>query len=245
MSEQDKNPEMEDSKKVKDHLKDQWEKRKKYLNSKETQDWFERNYKRIESLFTNQQLRAFIFEPFENLIRSFGNTTEEQVKRTITQVAIINAVLTAIPGKLGIGVFVCMAFEAYMVCRIAGHVGIDIKSPKDIFKYTGTGVGILASIGWGFANLFGATFSLLSVIPVNLPITFFAGLITTNAMGIFFWMLFEGIREEKPLKSAKVLVTLPKKLTSLFKYQWNALKERLSPSALKRTGLRLSEFLPG
>jgi len=245
MSEQDKNPEMQDSEKVKDHLKDQWEKRKKYLNSKETQYWFERNYKRIEALFTNPQLRAFIFEPFENLIRSFGNTTEEQVKRTITQVAIANAVLAGLPGKLGIGVFVCMALEAYMACRIAGHVGIDIKNPKDIFKYTGAALGVAAAIVWGFVHLLRATFSLLSAVPINLPLTFLAEIIATNAFGILLWMLFEGIGENKPLKSAKVLKTLPKKLISLSRYQWNALKEKLSPSALKRTGLRLREFLTG
>ena len=236
---------MEDSEETEIHLKDQWEKRKENANSKETKDWFEKNYERIETLFTNPQLRAFIFEPFENLIRSFGNTTEEQVKRTITQVAIANAVLAALPGKLGVGVFVSMALEAYMAYRVAGHVGIDIKNPKDIFKYTGTVLGVLAAIVWGFVHVLRATFSLLSLIPVNLPLTFLAELITTNAFGILFWMLFECVREEKPLKSAKVLVTLPKKLTSLSKYQWNSLRKTLSPSALKRAGLRLREFFTG
>ena len=226
-------------------VKDQWEKRKKHLNSEETKDWFNRNYERIETLFANPQLRAFVLEPFENLIRSFGNTTEEQVKRTITQVAIANAVLVSLPGKLGVGVFVSMGLEVYMACRIADHVGIDIKKRKDVFKYTGTALGVLAGTVWGFVHVLRATFSLLSLIPVNLPLTFLAELITTNAFGILFWILFECVREEKPLKSAKVLVTLPKKLTSLSKYQWNSLRKTLSPSALKRTGLRLREFLTG
>ena len=213
-------------------LKDQWEKRKKHLNSEETKDWFNRNYERIETLFTNPQLRAFVLEPFENLIRSFGNTTEEQVKRTITQVAIANAVLAALPGKLGVGVFVSMALEAYMAYRVAGHVGIHIKNPKDVFKYMGTVLGVLAAIVLGFVHVLRATFSLLSLIPVNLPLTFLAELITTNAFGILFWMFFECVREEKPLKSAKVLVTLPKKLTSLSKYQWNSFRKNSVP---KRT----------
>lgn len=236
---------MEDSEKIEVHLKNQWEKRKKNANSKETKDWFERNYERIETLFTNPQLRAFVFDPFGNLIRSFGNTTEEQVKRTITQVAIANAVLAALPGKLGVGVSVSMALEAYMAYRVAGHVGINIKNPKDVFKYTGAVLGVLAAIVWVFVHVLRATFSLLSVVPVNLPLTFLAELITTNAFGILFWMLFECVREEKPLKSAKVLGTLPKKLTSLSKYQWNSLRKTLSPSALKRTRLRLRKFFLG
>ncbi|MCY4263026.1 MAG: hypothetical protein OXC97_06940 [Candidatus Dadabacteria bacterium] len=236
---------MENSEKITVNLKDQWEKREKNADSKETKAWFERNYERIEALFTNPQLRAFVLDPFENLITSFGNTTEEQVKRTITQVAIANAVLAALPGKLGVGVFVSMALEAYMAYRIAGHVGIDIKNPKDVFKYTGVALGVLGAIVWGFVHVLRATFSLLSLIPVNLPLTFLAELITTNAFGIIFWMLFECVREEKPLKSAKVFLTLPKKLTSLSRYQWNFLRKTLSPSTLKRTGLRLREFLTG
>ena len=91
-----------------------------------------------------------------------------------------------------------MGLEVYMACRIADHVGIDIKKRKDVFKYTGTALGVLAGIVWGFVHVLRATFSLLSLIPVNLPLTFLAELITTNAFGIVFWILFECVREEKP-----------------------------------------------
>jgi uncharacterized membrane protein len=42
-------------------------------------------------------------------------------------VALINAVLAGLPEKLGVGVYVSMAFELWMAYRIAQYVGIEVN----------------------------------------------------------------------------------------------------------------------
>ena len=98
---------------------------KKYR--RESRGWFEQNYEPIDRLFTAPRVRKFVFEPFENLWASTDQTTPGKVKATITQVAVANALLAGLPGKMGVGVFVCMALEAYMATCIARHVGLEIK----------------------------------------------------------------------------------------------------------------------
>ena len=51
----------------------------------QAQQWFRENLERLGPLGTNRYLRRYLFEPFNSLLDSFGDTTEEQVKRTITK----------------------------------------------------------------------------------------------------------------------------------------------------------------
>ena len=55
-------------------LKELWvfleEKFKDYSDTKEAQDWFNKNWSRTKALFENYTLRDFIFEPFMFLSRS-------------------------------------------------------------------------------------------------------------------------------------------------------------------------------
>ena len=54
--------------------------------------------------------------------------------------------MAGLPGKLGVGVWISMALEAWMALRIARLVGIKIDKPSDIFVYVGTFGGIIATI---------------------------------------------------------------------------------------------------
>ena len=129
---------------VSSRLKDAFRRRASRVALNAAREWFEDNVERLNQLAGNEHLRRYIFEPFNELIDSFGKTTEGQVKATITQVAIANAVLAGLPGKLGVGVAVSMGLEAWMAYRIASHVGIRIEKPGDIFKYLGMAAGVVA-----------------------------------------------------------------------------------------------------
>ena len=50
--------------------------------------WFEEHFEQLQELGKDGSiLQGVIFGPLCDLLNSFGNTTEDQVKRTITQVA--------------------------------------------------------------------------------------------------------------------------------------------------------------
>ena len=64
---------------------------------------------------------------------------DKEIYAIITQVSVANAILAGIPGKLGIGVFVCIALEFYMALAIARRIGFKISEdywlsyfPQDI-----------------------------------------------------------------------------------------------------------------
>ena len=93
---------------------------------------FDSYAERARILFDNDRLRDWVFAPFRAAFHTQGDVTSRQVRRTITGVALANAVLAGLPGKLGIGVAVSMALEAFMALRIAQHVGItSIRTPRD------------------------------------------------------------------------------------------------------------------
>ena len=98
----------------------------------ESREWLDKNVSKIRALFENISLRDFILEPFKSVFNSNTLTLKSEVYSVITQVALINAVLAGLPGKLGIGVVVSMGMEAWMAYKIAQHVGI--KLTKISFK---------------------------------------------------------------------------------------------------------------
>ncbi len=57
-------------------------------------------------MFEDVRIRDFIFEPFKDVFRNKEKSDSSKVLSVITQVAIANAVLAGLPGKLGLGVFV-------------------------------------------------------------------------------------------------------------------------------------------
>ena len=73
---------------MEDAFRDEFESRQDPRLRAKAQQWFVENLERLRPLGSNEYLRRYLFEPFNSLLDSFGETTEEQVKRTITQVAI-------------------------------------------------------------------------------------------------------------------------------------------------------------
>lgn len=211
--------------------------------------WFEEHFEQLQELGKDGSiLQGVIFGPLCGLLNSFGNTTEDQVKRTITQVALANAVLAGLPGKLGVGVAVSLALEAWMAYRIASHTGVKINTPTDVFKYVGVGTGVLAAILWGFVHALRAVFSVLSILPPAVPLTFTAELVTTNFFGVLFWVAFKSAGDDEKFgwKTLAGLAPEASDLTyGLVKYQLGMVKHVASPATLKRTGQRLRMFLTG
>ncbi len=233
---------------VSSRLKDAFRRRASRVALNAAREWFEDNVERLNQLAGNEHLRRYIFEPFNELIDSFGKTTEGQVKATITQVAVANAVLAGLPGKLGVGGAVSMGLEAWMAYRIASHVGIRIEKPGDIFKYLGMAAGVVASILFGFVHILRGIFSLLSALPVDIPATVVAELLATNFFGILFWLVFEAVQRGSTLGKRLLVRLLPEvfgKTKTLFTYQWQALKPTLSLDNLRLVGGHLREFLFG
>ena len=91
-------------------LKKYWDLLKKklqdYSDPKEARDWLNNNLSRVKALFDNYTLRDFIFEPFKGVFDAPAKGIDKGIYSVITQVAIINAVLAGLPGKMGVGVYV-------------------------------------------------------------------------------------------------------------------------------------------
>ena len=208
--------------------------------------WFEEHYAKLEELGKNRTLQGVIFGPLIGLLDSFGDTTEGQVRRTITQVALANAVLAGLPGKLGVGIFVCMALEGWMAYRIASHVGLKVDSPSDIFKTVGLALGAVAAIVFGFVHVLRTVFSLLSFAPAAIPATALAELITTNFFGLLFWFAFQSVNDIRKLDRSTLQKLVPKAgrgARKLAMYQRNVVKK--VPDSLRGIANRLWYFLQG
>ena len=172
-------------------LKELWvfleEKFKDYSDTKEAQDWFNKNWSRTKALFDNYTLRDYIFEPFKAVFDTPAKTIDANIYSVITQVAIINAVLAGLPGKMGVGVYVVMALEGWMALCIARHVGFLVRKPSDIWKYFGLVAASTSVILYGFRTLLGFAFSLFSVVPGINPLIL-AEFFVTDLVGVLFWV---------------------------------------------------------
>jgi len=216
-----------------------------YSDTKEAQDWFNNNWSRVKALFDNYTLRDFIFEPFKAVFDTPAKTIDKNIYSVITQVAIINAVLTGLPGKMGVGVYVVMALEGWMAFCIATHVGILVRNPSDIWKYFGLLATSAGIIFYGFRTLLGFAFSVFSIIPGINPLIL-AEIFVTDFVGVLFWI---GFIEAKATGSFLV----PKRMIlkawittrRLFRHQIDILKNVLSPKNIKTVAERISIYLKG
>lgn len=201
---------------------------------------------RARILFDNARLRDWVLAPFRAAFHTKGDTTSRQVRRTITGVAIANAVLAGLPGKLGIGVAVSMALEAFMALRIAQHVGItSIRTPRDTIRFFGALGATAVVVLWLFKQFLGVAFSFFNMVGV-LPATFLAELTVTDVVGILFWVGFREVKKDKPFRIPKsTLHFVLKESRNLVTHQWYVLKGVLQPQNLKIVGLRLKGWLMG
>ncbi|MCB4781462.1 MAG: hypothetical protein LGB70_01240, partial [Sulfurovum sp.] len=191
-------------------------------------------------------LRDFIFEPFVGVFNIPNNTLDKDIYSTITQVAIINAVLAGLPGQMGIGVAVSMALEAWMAYAIAKHVGIRLKKPSDIFEYFGVIAGVGFTVLFAFKHILSFAFSLVSlVLPLINPLIF-AELIVTNFIGVLFWIGFTEAKKNDSFKIPKsAIVSIGKKTKQIFMYQWDVLKNTITIENIKLVGKRLKQWVSG
>jgi hypothetical protein len=227
-------------------LKSLWNERlKAYSDVSKARQWFEDNYDRIRDLFEKEHVRDVVFAPVKAAIRLTDATTDGKVRTTIASVALANAVMAGIPGRLGVGVFVSMALEAWMALSIARLVGVKVEKPTDIFTYLGTLAVVIGTIGWGFLHLLRFVFSLLILIP-GVPATFVAELIVTNLIGVLFWVGFDEARSTGSFGVPKRMLGRVRRLTvELVRHQVKAVKGVLTPGNLRKVRNRIRAWLTG
>ena len=217
---------------------------KKYKNLnyfKKAENWLNKNIDKISSLFQDKIIRDFVFEPFKNIFDSFGTPQEKDVYNAITQVAIINAILAGLPGQMGVGVYISIAFEAWMGYIIAKHVGLNILKPIEIFKY----LGMLGSSIIIFKTILSGFYSLFSIVPFLNPLIF-AEIFTTNLIGITLWIGFKELKENGTFKVPNRLwLSILSKSKTIFFHQVKILKNVINYENLKIISHRFKMWLNG
>jgi hypothetical protein len=221
------------------------EKLQDYSDTKEAKDWLKNNLSRVKALIDNYTLRDFIFEPFKAVFDTPAKTIDKNIYSVITQVAIINAVLAGLPGKMGVGVYVVIALEGWMAFCIARHVGLLVRKPSDIWKYFGLLTTSAGVIFYGFRTLLGFAFSVFSVVPGINPLIL-AEFFVTDFVGVLFWIGFVEAKATGSFIIPKRMVLKAGTITTgLFNHQINILKNVLSPKNIKTVAERISVYLKG
>jgi hypothetical protein len=216
-----------------------------YKSTSKAQTWLSNNISRVERLFSDIYIRDFVFEPIKNVFTLRGKDERAEVHAAITRVAIANAVLAGLPGKLGVGVFISIALEAWMAYVIAKRVGIKINVTADIWKYMGMFAATITTILWAIKALLGLGFSAFSVIPGINPLIL-AELFVTDFVGILFYCAWQEARDTNSFSiPARALKSLWSETKSLFDFQADILRNNLSLENLKIMGLRLKAWLMG
>jgi len=209
-------------------------------------EWLSKNTQKLADLFSNYSIRDYIFEPFKDVFKNPKQTVDKDVYLTITSVAILNAVLAGLPGKLGVGIYVSMAFELWMAYRIAQHVGIELERPKDIAQYFGLLLATVGTVLYVFRILIGVGFSLFSfVAPIANPLIF-AELLVTDFIGVLFWVGFTEAKQQGefaiPKRMFKTLINVTKEIYS---YQFSILKGLFNIKNIKSTGKKIKDYVTG
>ena len=211
---------------------------------KEASRWVEENYSKIKELASDTPISKFIFEPFLGVFENKSDLVAEDIYKVITKVAIINAVLAGLPGKMGIGVAVSIGFEFWMAYMIAQYVGFkDIKSPSDVLKYFGLLTSTALFILMLFRQIIGFFFSVFSFVPWINPLIL-AEIFATNLVGLIFMFGFQNLLHSKEFSDIKIM-NLIKMCQELSRHQYNIVKNILTPSNIKKTGKKLRDFIKG
>ena len=216
-----------------------------YADLSKAREWLDSNIEKVKLLFENYTIRDYILEPFKGVFETPTHKVDSDIYSVITQVALINMVLAGLPGKMGVGVWVSIALEAWMALSIAKHVGIKVKRVEDIWQYFGLLAASAGIILYGFRAALGFFFSVFSVVPGINPLIF-AELIVTNLVGILFWIGFQEVSRSGEFSIPKKLIGNIYSLTKgLVEHQYAVLKNTLSIKNIKIVGHRISAFLKG
>ena len=113
-------------------------KKKSFLKLGELRKFYEGYRDRIKPLFENDNLQKYILGSFSDLWEKTLEFTEikedKEIYSLITKVSIVNAVLAGIPGRMAIGVLICIALEIYMGLAIARKFGIKTSSENESWE---------------------------------------------------------------------------------------------------------------
>ena len=207
---------------------------------------FKRAFERLKILLETERLRDWVFGPFCELFRAKDKTTASQVRVVITGVALVNAIFGGLPGKMGVGVLISMALEAYMALRIAQHVGItSIKTPKDALRAFGALASTAVVVLWVFKQLLGFGFSLFNLVGA-LPALLLAEFFVTDFVGVLLWVGFGELKEGGTFKIPKrSLLRVTSETKSLMKHQYSVLKGTLRPRNIKKVARNVKAWLTG
>ena len=141
-----------------------------FLKNKEK--WL-KYYEDLKSFFSNRFLTDAII-PYDliNVASSIINKkSEEQIFRFIIGCSIVIGILVAIPGDIGVGLYVAQALEFTMAVNIARLVGLDFKK-ENVFKLLGVvGLSSLAVL-YAFEKVLQVIFKLVSHLPAVTPASF-------------------------------------------------------------------------
>ncbi|MCC6682512.1 MAG: hypothetical protein IT445_16550 [Phycisphaeraceae bacterium] len=225
--------------KFKQRLNRDWQSHSKNESVRRVIDW-------ARDAFENVRIRNFIFEPFKGVFTFGGPANEASIKTAITCVAIANAVLAGLPGKLGVGVFVSIGMEFWMAWTILRGVGIRAEKPVDAVKYLGVVAGMSVTILMVFRHLLGFAFSTFSaIVPFVNPLVL-AELAVTNLVGVLFWVAFEEVRDRGsfrvPLRGIHRLYSRSK---ALLAHQGRFLSAIFNPENIRLVAKRLKTWFTG
>ncbi len=216
-----------------------------YSHGEKEKKWTEENAPLIHKLFENIRIRDFIFEPFKGVFTHFEDDPDEKILSTITQVAIANAVIAGLPGKLGVGVAVSICLEAWMAYTIARSVGIKIKSINDVWAYMGLLGGVAVVILFVFRHLLGFAFAMFNMVGA-LPATILAELLVTDIVGVLFWFGFAEANKTGRFRIPKMMIGhLLEKTTELFSHQEDFATALCNKDNIKLVGSRLKSWFSG
>ena len=221
----------------------------------EPKKWFEQNTKSIQFLFENEELRNYIFDKFSVLWEKGKISKDKEIYAIITQVSVANAILAGIPGKLGIGVFVCIALEFYMALAIARRIGFKISEDDseetELKKWIWEKFKSLAPYGlyfsfvgfiaiYAFKHMFSFVFSIVPG-PVAFVVVVTEYIITTF-VGILFWTAFEQVNDPK---NKKILISSYKKTKDLLIHQKDSIKDTFTRKNIEDTFEKLQAWFTG
>ena len=221
----------------------------------EPKKWFEQNTKSIQFLFENEGLRNYIFDKFSVLWEKGEISKDKEIYAIITQVSVANAILAGIPGKLGIGVFVCIALEFYMALAIARRIGFKISEDDseetELKKWIWEKFKSLAPYGlyfsfvgfiaiYAFKHMFSFVFSIVPG-PVAFVVVVTEYIITTF-VGILFWTAFEQVNDPK---NKKILISSYKKTKDLLIHQKDSIKDTFTRKNIEDTSEKLKAWFTG
>jgi hypothetical protein len=230
--------------------------RKKLLfNLDKSTEWYEQNKRKIEFLFEYDELRNYIFDKFSVLWEKGNISKDKEIFAIITQVSVANAILAGIPGKLGIGVYICIALEFYLALAIARRVGFNIpdddQNETELKKWIWVNFKSLAPYGlyfsfagfiaiYAFKHMFSFVFSIMSG-PVPFVVVFTEYVLTTF-VGILFWTAFEQINDPK---NPKILYSSFAKTKDLLSHQKDSIRHTFTTKNVQNTFDKLKDWFTG